>query len=137
MNTAELTALHTETIADMKRARTIANIERRALTLWADGYGVRTSAEVWGAGHTLAQPGAYFVTAPAKRGDVNGDTKQTYKVRCSPEAGYSCTYPAFAEYDTCKHLIAVRNLIEEGEQADRDYLAYEEQMNFFNGRYDR
>jgi hypothetical protein len=59
LNTAELTELHTETIAAMKRARTIRNIERRAETLFSDGYSVKDSP--YGDG--------YYVTSPAKAHD--------------------------------------------------------------------
>lgn len=113
----------TEMIRESRNARTLRNIARRAERLWDDGYTVKTSAEVWGEGHSFHQPGAYYVTSPALPGDVNGDTQNTYKVRCSPEAGDACTCPAFDKFGTCKHYQAVKALVDEGAEGDALELA--------------
>ncbi len=105
MNTNELTALHTETITAAKTARTLANISRRAATLFADGYKVRG----------YEGTGFYEVTSPA------GDR---YKVWHGVKVGYDCTCPAFTEYGTCKHLEAVDLMKQEAAQeAAYDALA--------------
>ncbi|MGI4790248.1 MAG: hypothetical protein ACRYFS_15530 [Janthinobacterium lividum] len=42
MNTSELTALHTETLGEIRRTRTLTNISRRAASLLTDSYQVRS-----------------------------------------------------------------------------------------------
>ena len=92
LNTAELTALHTETLADMSAqaqiARTLTNISRRAATLLTTG------------GYTaeLFAGGLYHVYGPQG---------QHYMTTCDPIMGYHCDCPAFATYTTCKHLEAI------------------------------
>lgn len=90
MNTltnAELTELHAETLTDARRARTLANIARRAASLLADGYEIRSYGD-----------GLYVVESP--KGDK-------YVVWHGVEVGHSCDCPCFAEYGTCKHSQAV------------------------------
>ena len=98
MNTAELTALHAETIQDIKSARTLANITRRASTLWEDGYIAQETM------HGLYVR-CFIVRAP--KGD-------TYRVKVSKTPaepgtafGSSCSCPCFSTFRTCKHLEAL------------------------------
>lgn len=104
------------TTLDINEARTLANIQRRSETLWADGY----TAEPWVCG-------VYFVTSP--QGAV-------YQVTHDEVFGHKCNCECFKSRNTCKHLLAIAKDIHDSEQADKDYERYEECMNFFNGRYD-
>lgn len=107
MNTAELTALHNETIAEMGNARTLANITRRASSLFSDGY----SAAQEGAG-------SYTVFTPA------GDSYWVNVNDLNPADtvfGNFCTCPAFPKYGSCKHLEAI--LMQRNEEAQ--IAAYE------------
>lgn len=108
MNTSELTALHTETLSDARTARTLANISRRAASLLADGYQVRSYSDL----HIVESP----------KGDK-------YTVWHGVEVGYTCSCPCFAEYNTCKHLEGVDLMKQEdaqAEAADRDEAMSEE-----------
>ena len=96
MNTSELTALHTETIEAAKAARTLANISRRAATLIADGYQVRSYNDL----HIVESP----------KGDK-------YSVWHGVEVGYSCTCPCFLKLTTCKHLEAVDMMLKDAADA--------------------
>ena len=102
MNTAELTALHTATIAAMnaeaRTARTLGNIARRAETLLSDGYTVET----------CRVKGLFYVAGPQG---------QEYVVNVGTALGHSCDCPAFAEYDTCKHYQAVGLMLRDEAQA--------------------
>lgn len=100
----------------INEARTLANIQRRAETLFSDGY----TAEPFAAG-------IYWVTSP--KGDL-------YAVTCDEVMGYKCDCECFKSRNTCKHLLAVAKDIRDGEEADRAYEAAEEVRNFFDGRYD-
>ena len=98
MNTAELTALHTETLTAARIARTLKNISRRAQTLFTTG------------GYTaeLFAGGLYHVFGPQG---------QHYMTCCDTIMGYSCDCPAFAEYTTCKHLEGIALMLRDEEQA--------------------
>lgn len=98
LTNTELTAAHAETIDGIKRARTLANIQRRGERLWEDGY----TAEPFAAG-------LYHVFGPKG---------QHYMTTCDEVMGYKCDCPAFAEYLTCKHLIGIANMIADEAQAD-------------------
>lgn len=87
LTNAELTELHAETITDARRARTLANIARRAASLLADGYEIRSYGD-----------GLHVVESP--KGDK-------YVVWHGANVGHSCDCPCFAEYGTCKHFQAV------------------------------
>ncbi len=104
MNTAELTALHTETITGLKLSRTLTNITRRAEVLFtAAGY---TAEEAW--------KGLYHVFGPQG---------QHYMVTCCPIMGYRCDCEAFATYTTCKHLQAIDLMQrDEAQAAEHDTL---------------
>lgn len=92
MNSSELTALHTETIAALHKAgqasRTLANISRRAASLFADGYQVR------------AHEGTSFYEVTSLEG-------KRYSVWHGEKTGYECSCPCFADWNTCKHLEAI------------------------------
>ncbi len=108
MNTAELTALHTATLTAMnseaRRERTLANIARRAQTLFADGYTVET----------CRVKGFFYVTGPQG---------QEYQVNVGTALGDDCDCPAFAEYGTCKHFQAVDLMLrDEAQAAEYDAL---------------
>ena len=115
LTSSELTALHTETITLLHKAaqesRTLANISRRAASLFADGYKVR------------AYEGTSFHEVTSPKGD-------RYGVWHGLETGYCCSCPCFAEWNTCKHLEAVDLMLKDDAQAAeydaRDaYDAYE------------
>lgn len=124
MNTAELTALHNATLTAMndedRRWRTLANITRRAETLFADGYTAERSRV----------NGLFYVAGPQG---------QEYQVNLGTAIGNHCDCPAFAEYDTCKHYQAVDLMLKEAAQAeaaDRGSEEAEEARNFFDSRYE-
>lgn len=108
MNAAELTALHTATLAAMneeaRTARTLANIARRAETLLSDGYTVERGRVA----------GLFYVAGPQG---------QEYQVNAGTALGNNCDCPAFAAYDTCKHYEAVGLMLrDEAQAADYDAL---------------
>lgn len=104
LNTAELTSLHTETLNEVRRARTQANITRRAQTLFNDGYTADESSVT----------GLYFITGPQG---------QEYQVNVGTALGFSCDCPAFADYGTCKHFQAVDLMLrDEAQAAEYDVL---------------
>jgi uncharacterized Zn finger protein len=108
MNTAELTELHNETIAEARFARTLENITRRAATLFTDGYSARD---------ITGQNKHFLVGSP--KGDL-------YTVHAEPgEAPFqpSCSCPAFARFDTCKHLQAVQCQLAQDAALVSDYEA--------------
>ena len=88
LTSAELTALHTETVNDAREARTLANIARRAKTLIEDGYQIR------------AYEGTHFYEVTSPKGD-------RYSVWHGEKVGFECNCPAFEKYATCKHLQAI------------------------------
>lgn len=104
LNTAELTALHTETLAEDRIARTLANITRRAETLLTTGgYKVET-----------AWKGLYH---------VHGPQGQHYMVVSDTVLDSHCDCKAFGEYETCKHLQAVEMMLrDEAQAAEYDAL---------------
>ena len=109
MNSAELTALHIETINDARRARLLANITRRAAILFEVGY---TAKE------TLT--GLYVRTF-----QVTSPEGKTYRVKLSAGnaepgtfLGSGCTCPCFENEAVCKHLLAVERMTREDEEAD-------------------
>lgn len=103
LTTAELTALHGATLAAMnaeaRTARTLANISRRAQTLFTDG-GYRAEAFASDFFHVFGPEG------------------QHYTVLCGAVAGFNCDCKAFSEYGTCKHLEAVDMMKSDAAQAD-------------------
>lgn len=104
MNTAELTALHTETLTAARTARTLTNISRRAATLFTTG---GYTAELFAGGlyHVFGPEGQHYITC------------------CDPIMGYTCDCPAFADYTTCKHLQAVDLMLrDEAQAAEYDAL---------------
>ena len=108
MMTAEVTILLNEASAARVETRTLANISRRAVTLFESGYKVSSMA-----------PELFLVTSP--QGDL-------YRVRVSDDAapfGPSCSCPCFASHQTYKHLQAVVAAIEEGAEGDAlaDFIA--------------
>ena len=121
LNTAELTALHTETLTEARRERTLANIARRASALLTTG------------GYTAEESsvtGLYYITGPEG---------QEYQVNIGTALGHSCDCPANADYGTCKHYQAVELMLLEaaqGEAADRESEEAEEARNFFDSRYE-
>ena len=122
MNTAELTALHTATLAAMnaeaRLPRTLANITRRAETLLSDGYTVERGRVA----------GLFYIAGPQG---------QEYQVNAGTAIGNNCDCPAFAEYATCKHYQAVDLMLKEAAQseaADRESEEAEEVRNFFDSR---
>lgn len=98
MNTAEIQ----QTTAEIIKARTLANITRRAQTLFADGY---TAREV--------SPDNFFIVSP--KGDeyvvtlTDTPTDEVF--------GDRCTCPAFGNYGECKHHLAVLAHKRDEEQA--------------------
>jgi len=99
----ELTTFLNEDAAARIEARTLANIARRAATLFQDGYKVASYV-----------PGLYLITSPEAA---------FYTVRVSGTPGCEvfgsyCTCPCFGKHKTCKHLQAVVNAIEEGAEGD-------------------
>ena len=103
LNSSELTALHTETLTAMRNEKTLANITRRALTLFSDGY--RRTLLLG----TLAG-GVFAVTAP-----------EGHSYIVTAKSGVltdSCDCPSFAKLATCKHLEAVQMLIDETAAVD-------------------
>lgn len=109
MNTAELTALHTATLAAMnaeaRLTRTLANIARRAETLLTTGGYTAEAGRV---------SGLYFIAGPQG---------QEYQVNVGTALGDCCDCPAFAEYATCKHFQAVDLMLrDEAQAAEYDVL---------------
>ncbi len=120
MNTAELTALHTETLNEARRARTYANITARAETLFNDGYTAQRSSVA----------GLFYISGPEG---------QEYQVNVGTAIGNHCDCPCFTEYATCKHYQAVDLMLKEaaqGEAADRESEEAEEARTFFASRYE-
>ncbi len=93
MNTAELTTLHAETLNEARLERTLANIARRAETLFDNGYSAIQDDPHF---YTVLTPqeGRYTVHI----NDAN-PTDETF--------GNWCTCPAHESYGTCKHLQAI------------------------------
>jgi hypothetical protein len=106
MNTAEIN----QTTAEIIEARTLANISRRAVTLFEDGYTLRD----------LTGQNKHFLVGSPK-GDL-------YTVHA--EAGEApfqpcCSCPAFGKHETCKHLQAVENELRREAAMLSDYEARE------------
>ena len=118
MNTAELTALNTETLTEIATNRTLANISRRAATLFQNGYRAEAT------GFT----GLYR---------VHGPQGQTYMVTCDSVLGFDCDCECFKKLNTCKHLQAVDLAVREGAQADADFERAQEVKTFFDMSADR
>ena len=100
--TNELTAL----LNEERYARTLANIARRAQTLWDDGYTAKQTTatahfryyQVW----TPAQDLYLVCLSDDPKDDVFGD---------------SCTCPAWKKYGECKHHLAIQWQVGEAEEA--------------------
>lgn len=123
MNTAELTAIHTETLAEVSRARTLANIARRASRLFEVGY---TATET--------MSGLYVRTF-----QVTSPEGHCYRVKVSktPAApgsffGSGCSCPCFEKELTCKHLQGVELMIA---QEDDMCAGYEARQDNDDDRY--
>ena len=104
--TAEDQLQLTEMINEDRYARTLANIARRAETLFADGYKATPSA---GSAHFQS----YLVTTPAGEFYMVclSDTP-----KCDVFGDY-CTCPAFTKYHECKHHLAILWRCQEEAQA--------------------
>lgn len=103
MTNSELTAFLNDDAAVRAEERTLANIARRASTLFEDGY---TALPLKG--------GTYCIFSP------KGDTYAVF-VSDTPDCevfGSYCSCPCFQSRKTCKHLQAVVNAIEEGAELD-------------------
>ncbi len=106
----EMTAFLNDDAAARTEQRTLANIARRASTLFEDGYSALP------VGH-----GSYCIFSP------NGDTYAVF-VSDTPDCevfGSYCSCPCFQSRKTCKHLQAVVNAIEEGAEGDAEKDAYD------------
>ncbi|MBV9851038.1 MAG: hypothetical protein JO250_15310 [Armatimonadetes bacterium] len=131
MNTAELTALHTETLNEARRARLLTNITRRAETLFTTG------------GYTATQTmdgqyaACFLVVSPEGR-------RYTVKVSRTMAApgtfyGSKCSCPCFEKELTCKHLLACTARVEadaaaeaqaaehDAQEADRDAFYFDDE----------
>ncbi len=125
MNSAELTALHTETITDLRRTRTLANITRRASRLFDDGYTANLTL------NGLYVKGFQVLTPEGKRYSVKLSKTQ------APAGSFfasKCTCKAFAEYDTCKHMEAIA--MQDAQEAALE-ASWEAQEASDNGAYAR
>ena len=125
MNSAELTALHTETLNEIRRARLLANITRRAAILFEVGYTVKETL-------TGLYVRSFQVTSPEGK---------TYRVKISQGNaepgtffGSGCNCPCFEKETICKHLLAIENMIAEEEAIDQAYEIAEEVKNYFDSR---
>ena len=114
MNSAELTALHTETINEVRRARLLANITRRAAILFEVGYTAKETL-------TGLYVRAFQVTSPEGK---------TYRVKISKTPaepgtffGSGCNCPCFEKETTCKHLLAIENMIAQEDAQISEYEA--------------
>ena len=111
LTTTELTDLLNEDSIARAEARTLANISRRAQTLFTDG---GYSALPLGGGR-------FCIFSP------KGDTYAVF-ISETPDCevfGSSCSCPCFAARRTCKHLQAVVLSIEEGADLDAEQDAYD------------
>ena len=88
----------TEIIKNDRYARTLANIARRAETLWEDGYKAEKFATDF-----------YHVFSP--KGDI-------YSVLLNEGSLDACDCPAWKKFGTCKHKLAVEKLAREEAEAD-------------------
>lgn len=127
MNSAELTALHTETLNETRnegrRARLLANIARRAARLWEDGY---TATETMN--------GQYVTCFRVHSPEGKTYTVKVSKTMAAPGTFYGskCDCPCFADNLTCKHLLACTERVDadaaaeaqaaehDAQEADRD-----------------
>lgn len=99
----EMTAFLNDDAAARAEARTLANIARRAATLFEDGYKAMPLGR-----------GSYCIFSP------NDDTYAVF-ISDTPDCevfGSYCSCPCFQSRKTCKHLQAVVNAIEEGAELD-------------------
>ena len=113
LTSAELTALHTETINEARRTRTLENISRRASRLWEVGYTVKQTM-------TGLYVRSFQVTSPEGKA-------YNVKISQTPAApgtffGSGCNCPCFEKETTCKHLQAIEMMIA---QEDAEVAAYE------------
>lgn len=81
---------------NINEARTQANINARAATLWADGY-------TWELRQASIGGTYYMVKSP--EGNFYG---------VDPQADFRCTCPAYEKFDgCCKHSLAIQKVDEE------------------------
>lgn len=85
----------------INEAITLANIARRALTLFDEGYRLRQ------------HPAPHFFT-------VYSPTGAEYVVWTE---GERCSCPSFQKHKTCKHLLAVKNELRREEMQANEYDA--------------
>lgn len=110
LTTNELTDLLNEEAVARAEARTLANISRRAQTLFTDGGYTALSLET----------GNYAVTSP--KGDVYAVFASD--VPAGEIFGSYCTCPCFVTRQTCKHLLGVELLMQdEADAANLDAAA--------------
>ena len=116
MNTAELTALHAETIQAAVTARTRANITRRASTLWEDGYTAQETMH-----------GLYvrcFLICSPKNDTYRVKVSKTFAEPGTP-FGSSCSCPCFETFRTCKHLEALSLWVDVDDAAEAQADRYD------------
>ena len=118
MNTAELTALLNED----RTARLMANITRRASTLFSDGYTA-----------TLTMNGLYVKSFQVTAPKGNRYSVKLSKTNAEPGTlfGDKCSCPCFAEHKTCKHLQALRLELEQEAAWDAQAEREDEAHTFF------
>lgn len=92
-------------LAQEKLERTMANIARRAETLWADGYVIDEMA-------TLSCTDCYHIRTP------KGDEYSVHIERAPVVFGDDCNCPAYAKFGDCKHHIAILTLRAEEAQTE-------------------
>lgn len=122
MTTAELNTILAENAQEARTARLMANITRRAATLFADGYtAIKNINGVYAQAYQVLSPEGkrYSVKVsmtPAEPGSFYGD---------------KCTCPCFADHKTCKHLQAIRLDMEQDAALDAQAECEEEARTFF------
>lgn len=112
LTTDELTDLLNEDAAERIKARTLANIARRAETLLQDGYTCRLWLKGRQVEPLIRTRDIYLVTTP-------NDDEYQVSLSETPNAsilGDHCNCPCFDKWGECKHHLAVLNFVWEAEQ---------------------
>ncbi len=109
MTSAELITFLNEDAEESANARTLANIARRAATLWANGYKFSNVLHL-------------FFVLPPKGGCYTVELPNPFA------DDPSCTCPCFAKRKTCKHLLAVQAMVWEQENAEEAALLAEHEQ---------